>query len=266
MNPLRQFLAICPSPLPLLRSGAAVVFLFLCELSGKLPYCHTVHWDSLPVHGLCYSQNCEVNITAPPPGTAGRYTLLERRWRCVQHFLFSCKASPLACPDPIDIWADLLDLSPRVAPACSRVRLALHVNSFDMDAVRTHCVPWLLDPFLFLQGWPRSLCAAVCSILAAYVLLVGVCVADNAVPAGARVFAAGLVHRSLCSLALPPASRVAGRCPPRSASLGVLRPKPQRSEALSPNCCFEEKDLKPNMGVAPGLACFKYGHLWFFRL
>jgi hypothetical protein len=94
------------------------------------------------------------------------------------------------------------------------VHLALHVNSFHVDAIRANCVPWRLDPFLFLQGCPRSLCAAVSSALAAYVLLVGASVADDAVPAGARVFASGLVRRSLCPLALPPAARVAGRLPP----------------------------------------------------
>jgi hypothetical protein len=39
-------------------------------------------------------------------------------------------------------------------------------------------------------------------------------VADAAVPAGERVFAAGLVHSCLCPLSLPPSSRVARRCPP----------------------------------------------------
>jgi hypothetical protein len=101
-----------------------VVFPFLCVLSGKLPYCHSVDWDSLPVHGLRPRQNCEVNITLQPRGTAGGYTLLDRRCRCVQHFLFSCKASPLGCQDPTDLWVDLLDLVPPEAPARSRVRSA----------------------------------------------------------------------------------------------------------------------------------------------
>jgi hypothetical protein len=46
--------------------------------------------------------------------------------------------------------------------------------------------------------------------------LVTVCystsVVDDAVPAGSCVFASGLVRGSLHALALPPASRVAGRC------------------------------------------------------
>jgi hypothetical protein len=36
---------------------------------------------------------------------------------------------------------------------------------------------------------------------------------DEAVPVGVRLFASGLVHRSLCPLVLPPVSRVAGRFP-----------------------------------------------------
>jgi hypothetical protein len=38
-------------------------------------------------------------------------------------------------------------------------------------------------------------------------------VADAAVPAGERVFAAGLVHSCLRPVSLPPSSRVARRCP-----------------------------------------------------
>jgi hypothetical protein len=40
---------MCSSPLPLLHSGNVVVFSFLCFLSGKLPYCHSVDWDLVPV-------------------------------------------------------------------------------------------------------------------------------------------------------------------------------------------------------------------------
>jgi hypothetical protein len=149
----------------------------------------------------------------PPPGTAGVYTLIERRWRCVQHYLFSCKASPRGCPDPTDLWADLWDLLPHESPACERVRLALHVDSFDADSVRAHCMPWFLDPFSFLQGCSRFQRDAVCSVIGAFVLLVGASVADDSLAAGSCVFALGLVPRSLSALALPPASRVAGRCP-----------------------------------------------------
>jgi hypothetical protein len=93
------------------------------------------------------------------------------------------------------------------------VRLALHVDSFDADAVRARCMPWLLDPLSFLQGCSRSRHDAVCSVLAAFVSLVEASVADDAVPLGSCVFASGLVRRSLCALALSPASHVAERCP-----------------------------------------------------
>jgi hypothetical protein len=92
------------------------------------------------------------------------------------------------------------------------VRLALHVDSFDADSVHAHCVPWLLNPFSFLQGCPRSRCDAVCSVPADFVLLVGASVADAAVPVGLPVFASGLVRRSLFALAMAPASRVAESC------------------------------------------------------
>jgi hypothetical protein len=144
------------SPLPLLHPSVAVLFPFLCDLSGKLPYCHSVDWDSILVHSW----------TGTPFSTARE-----------------------------------------------SVRLALHVDSFDADSVRALCMPWLLDPFSFLQGCSRSGRDAVCSAIAAFVLLIGASVADDAVPAGSCVFASGLVRRSLSALALQPVSRVAGRCP-----------------------------------------------------
>jgi hypothetical protein len=104
-------------------------------------------------------------------------------------------------------------VGPPAAPARSRARLALHVDSFDADSVRVHCVPWLLDPFSFLQGEYRSRCDAVCSVLAAFALLVEASVVDAAVPVGSPVFTSGRVRRSLTTVALPPASRVAGRWP-----------------------------------------------------
>jgi hypothetical protein len=66
----------------------------------------------------------------------------------------------------------------------------------------------------FFSACPRSVCAAVCSVLACYVLLVGASVAAVAVPAGEHVFAAGVVHSCLRPLSLPPSSRVARRRPP----------------------------------------------------
>jgi hypothetical protein len=61
---------MCSPPSPLLHSGAAVVFPYLCVLSGTLPYCHSVDWDCVPVHGLCPRKNCKVPITMHPLGMA----------------------------------------------------------------------------------------------------------------------------------------------------------------------------------------------------
>jgi hypothetical protein len=96
----------------------------------------------------------EVPISVPPPGTAGGYTLIEHRWRFVQHYLFSCKASPRGFPDPTDLWVDLRDLLPHEPPVRERECLALHVDSFDADSVRARCMPWLLDPFSFCRAVP----------------------------------------------------------------------------------------------------------------
>jgi hypothetical protein len=124
-----------------------------------LPVGHSVPWDSLPLHGLCPRSNFQVCITRPPPDTAGGYTLVERRCRCVQHFLFSCKASPPDCPDPTDLWLDLLDRLSYDAVVAARVRQALHVDyfdSFDSDPnVRCFCTPWLLDSFCVLSACPK---------------------------------------------------------------------------------------------------------------
>jgi hypothetical protein len=71
--------------LSLLQYPAAVVYPFLCVLSGKLLFCHSVPWDSLQLHRLCPRSCCQVCITRPPLSTAGGYTFLESRWRYVQH-------------------------------------------------------------------------------------------------------------------------------------------------------------------------------------
>jgi hypothetical protein len=156
-------------PLPLSPLGPPS-FLSLCALG--LP----------PVAWALTSFDCQVCVTRPD--TAGGNTCVERCWRCVQHFLFSCKDSPPACPDPTNLWLDLLDLLSCDAVAVLHVRQALHVDSFDPADVRGFCMPWLLDPFCFLSACPRSVSVAVSSILASYVLLVGASVADAAVPAG----------------------------------------------------------------------------------
>jgi hypothetical protein len=91
----------------------------------------------------------------------------------------------------------------------------------------------------FLSACPRSVCAAVCSVIACYALWVGVSVAAAAVPAGDSAFAAGMVCSCLRSLSLPPSSSVARRCPaPTSAPQGLLRPRPSWGEAWSPSCFF----------------------------
>jgi hypothetical protein len=90
-----------------------------------------------------------------------------------------------------------LDLLSSHNVAAAHVRQALHVDFFDPADVRRFFMPWLLDPFRFLSACPRSVSVPVCSVLACYVLLVGVSVADAAVLSGERVFAAGLVHSSL---------------------------------------------------------------------
>jgi hypothetical protein len=154
------------------------------------------------------------------PVLLGGYTFVERRWRCVQHFLFSCKASPPACPDPTASWLDLLDILSGDAVAAARVRQALHVDSLNRADVCRFCMPWLLGPSCFLPACSRSLCAAVFSVLACYLLLVGASVADAAVPAGERVLPAGLVHSCLSPLSLPLSSRVAERCPPSFQPFG----------------------------------------------
>jgi hypothetical protein len=63
-------------------------------------------------------------------------------------------------------------------------------------------------------------CAAMCSVLANYVLLVGASVADATVPAGEGVFTAVLVRSCLRPLSLLPSSRVAQRCPPSFRASG----------------------------------------------
>jgi hypothetical protein len=89
-------------------------------------------------------------------------------------------------------------------------------------------MPWLWDSFSFLRGRPRSWRDAVCSVLAAFILLVRASVAMDAVPANSWLFDSGLVRRSLSPLVLPPASGVAGRCslsfrPARAAEAEALR-------------------------------------------
>jgi hypothetical protein len=63
------------------------------------------------------------------------------------------------------------------------------VDSFAVDGVRRRCMPWLRDTLPFLLDHPGSVLAAVCSVLAAYVFVVGASSADDAVPAASCVYA-----------------------------------------------------------------------------
>jgi hypothetical protein len=63
-------------------------------------------------------------------------------------------------------------------------------------------------------------------------------VADAAVPAGERMFAAGLVRSCLSPLSLPLWSRVARHCLPSFRPSGVPRPKPLWGKAWSPISFF----------------------------
>jgi hypothetical protein len=81
---------------------------------------------------------------------SGGNTLLERRWRCVQHFLFSCKASPLGCPDPYDLWGFPCPLRQWLAQTSFWRR----TWNPSIRIPFSHCMPWVLDHFCVLQCTP----------------------------------------------------------------------------------------------------------------
>jgi hypothetical protein len=104
---------------------------FACE---PIPACPlgTGSFLSLCAFGLraiawALSLFCQVFTIWLPPATAWGYTLVERGWRCIYQFLFSCKAFPRGSPDPTDLWLDLLDLLSCDVVATARVCQALHV-------------------------------------------------------------------------------------------------------------------------------------------
>jgi hypothetical protein len=175
----------------------------------------------VPLHGLYLRFNCRVCIIRSQPNTAGGYTLVELCLRCIQNFLFSCEDSCRHCPDPPDLWLDLLDLFFSDAIATAWMHRTLHVNPFDPVVVRRFCMPWLLDPFCFLSACP-AICFCCC-VLDSCLLCpcIGGFVAYAAVLAVERVFAPGLVHRCLGPLSLRPSSRVPRRCHPSFHPFGV---------------------------------------------
>jgi hypothetical protein len=85
--------------------------------------------------------------------------------------------------------------------------------------------------------WTGTLCGLLLPPLLSWLGLkvsLGASVADDAVPVGLRVFAAGLMRRSLSPLVLLPASRVAVRCPSPFALISVLTLKPRWGRTRSP--------------------------------
>jgi hypothetical protein len=114
--------------------------------------------------GFAWPLSC---VAWPLPTTAGGYNSVERSWHCVQHFLFSCKASPPGCLDHPFLCPVILDPLPCDAMAAAQVRLALHVDSCDGASVRPVRLPWLLDLFFcLLPACLCTVCAAKCLVLA----------------------------------------------------------------------------------------------------
>jgi hypothetical protein len=183
-------------------------------VASRLPSCHSVDWDSIPLHGLCPWPKCEALTTVPPLGTARGYTVRDSPWRCIQRYLFSCKASLLGCPDPADLWADLWDLLPFAASAHRRTSMcAWHIMWTPLTrSPFAHCTPWFLSPSCTALPSPGvMLCARFWPLLFSWLGLL----LQMPVPVGSCVFASGLLRmRSpLSALVLPLAPRVAGRCP-----------------------------------------------------
>jgi Reverse transcriptase (RNA-dependent DNA polymerase) len=219
INPLLDSVTIWPAPLPLLRLPPDVVYAFLTVQSCRLPFCHSVDWDALAPHGYCHRDGCEAHVHRVPAGCGGQYTETEQRWRCVQHYLFTCKAHPPSCPDPNHLWLDLLQLLPPGTVGHASLLQCRDVDSFDALSVRDTCVPWVLDPHVSLLGCSASVVEDVCRIVAAFLYLIGASVSGTP---------AGPARRRVQSLRLPPWSRVARCSSPSSRPLGGAE-----AEALS---------------------------------
>jgi hypothetical protein len=76
LNPSGCSLFVRSPPLLLLQYPSASVYPIRCVPSGKLPFCHSVPWDFLPLHGLSPCSNFQVCTTRLPRFTAGGYTLV----------------------------------------------------------------------------------------------------------------------------------------------------------------------------------------------
>jgi hypothetical protein len=213
INSLLRSLDLCSPPLSLLHSGAAVVFPFLCVLSGKVFFSHSVDWKSVFVHGLCPRANCEVPITAPLPGTAWVTRCLNVNGAVFSTISSVAKPPRVVARTPLTSGRTCGTSCHTSRPLESACILCFMFTHFMRTRiVRTACpgscivssscravpAPVLMLSALFLPPlfswlvllWWTTLClrARVCS-------------------------RGGLVRHSLSALALPPVSRVAGRCP-----------------------------------------------------
>ena len=61
-NPVHECMEISPKLLPLLTCKSTLVFPFLTTRSASLPFCHSVDWDSMILHGHCHRQHCQTCV------------------------------------------------------------------------------------------------------------------------------------------------------------------------------------------------------------
>ena len=80
-----------------------------------------------------------------------RFTTL-RRWLHGGGALAESERAHDTCPRPSQLWDDIMALLPDESPARPALRRALHCDVHDLAAVRTLCVPWVLDPACELQS------------------------------------------------------------------------------------------------------------------
>ena len=177
-NPVHDSLCM-PERLPtLLHAPDAVVYPLLTVRSARLPCTATVRWDDCFRDGVCPRAECAFDVD----GSVGACTAVERRWRCVQHVLFSCSHAPGSCPRPAHLWDDLMTLLPEESPARAKLHAAHSCDKHDMAAVRDHCVPWVLDPALVLKKEPAKVRLNAASVVAAYLMAVGASLSNIQAP------------------------------------------------------------------------------------